>query len=338
MVARSVEEIEAYLSKLRGFLSQAKTFDQSDIANQLNVLGLESEERIVIEELKAAQLMESNHIAQFVVEGQPVKDHYVDIRFLGGLLLHLQEMVNHLAAEYGTRSYKTRFSKDFARYNRFFMGALMPTSFGLNITLSEADNVRQAPLFPEGSNRNIGRNAAVVALTSLFDGEATSTQLAEVIASTKARGHYEKIMALLDSNQATLEIRTKYHTTAVRVTASQAKRRRAWIKANQQQTRSLDIRGRLFSGDLIAGTFGIETLDGLRFSGSNSTYAAKWLHILPLGTDVVANVLEITDLHDETSTEIRKRYILRSIFAQDDNQTNEDVEEDIADFEEQSSN
>ena len=162
---RSLPIINEQLKELREFIKRFQEVGATDFASDLHLSSLQYQESILIEELKAANLIQGNTAIQIAIDGSPVEDHAIDTAFLGPFLLYLQKLVNATGqALEGVPTSRGVIQERVQSQNRLRVSSLMATSFGLNFVVE--DQLQSPSLFEDTPN-----NRTLDVVASLFNGD-----------------------------------------------------------------------------------------------------------------------------------------------------------------------
>jgi hypothetical protein len=78
---RSKREVERQLADLAKVKAKAETYGMPDFASKIGLQSILCHEQDLREELRAAELLESNSDAEIVFDGDPVRDHTIRAAF-----------------------------------------------------------------------------------------------------------------------------------------------------------------------------------------------------------------------------------------------------------------
>lgn len=304
---RSVAEIEEQLGDLRSLIQQAQALGTLDFASQMQVDSFVFQEALLVEELKAAHLLSSETVVQVAVDGKPVESHSIDARFLGGMLLHLQDLTNAMAQVFaGMPTRRGSVHERVQSENRLLLSNVMPTSFGLNFVSPQ--EAQQSSLFGDEYT-----NRAISALVSLFNGDTPPEDFIDLVAQPRVKKHYTRIVELISQEEASVQVRTREYPLGVSMSAAQASSRKEWLGDFETDIRSISVVGTLTSASVRLNNFEIIAEDQRMFAGKMSDHATAWARRINLGSRVSAEMRVTTLIHKDTGTRYRSEYFLRQI-------------------------
>ena len=297
MIDRSAQEIREYLADLKDDMQALKKFGIQDFAGEFAIAAMESRTRILEEELKQAEFLESSYVAEALFTGLPIKGYAVQSKFLGHFLIHAQDLVNALAQVfiYG-QSMPGRMPNSLVDDNILLFGQTVAGSFGARFSMPEIDN---RSLFDQLPNDF----PVLETLSSLLDGTNDAETLLDSLSHLRVTGCYAALMDHLASQGADLKFRTRFNPRGVVMTNQQAAKRSDWIESLQVETEVTTVFGELTGASLNSKRFEITSADGFPFMGKMSENVTKQLRALRLGDKVEATIEAVTSSHEETGAE-----------------------------------
>jgi hypothetical protein len=94
---RPVSVVESQLREFRAACKSAHKYGAPDFASQIALDSMQKHEEELMEELKAAQLLESDADAEFSVNGDPVRENMIPMDLLGKFFNLLQKLMYSVA-------------------------------------------------------------------------------------------------------------------------------------------------------------------------------------------------------------------------------------------------
>ena len=302
---RPAAAIKAQLADLREVNEAAAAYGTPDFASRLGWETLQAQEKILQDELRATELLESNFDGEFVVDGDAVSaDHGIEFTFLGQLLEKAQAVFYSLAAAMlGSTSRQAPLpEKIISRHTmRFF--ACYPSSFAVRfrVTSQEED---QLPI-------DLPPSGVLDRFTAILDGAADVESLATVTTHGRLKSHYQALNELLAKNNSNLRVRTRTRPYGSRITAPQARHRVTWLETIEVKEQETTFIGRLVGGSLEYDNFELE-VDGEVLAGTLAPSARTDLQSLHLGEEVEARLKESTST-TATGAQTSRTYLLLGI-------------------------
>ncbi len=136
---RSAKEIRTQLRDLAQVKKAAEEYGFPDFASKLSWDSLCAHESDLMDELRAAELLDSEADAEFSFEGEPISNHNVPALLFGEFLRYLQSFVYNLAqVQVGRQTTRGGFTQNIVRDFRLLVTPqLLEGSFRFRVRLPQ---------------------------------------------------------------------------------------------------------------------------------------------------------------------------------------------------------
>lgn len=286
---RSIEFLKNQLVKLERVIPLPEN-QNIDISSQIFTKSMLSHKKELLEELKAAEWLESKADIELILDGPSVNDHTVSASLLSKFIDQIQKL-RYATAEIATGSTpnRGRFTKKLLNENELLIKAFSPSSFGIHIKYAK-DYITHNLL-----HDNIERPGESLFL-SLFSGKDQSNDLDFTSMTPRLHDYYNDFLSLITENNLSTGIRTRNHPFLVKINPEFAKVLKQNIYYNPPILKNVEkeffIDGILMMGNLKNHTFMIQT-DSTTYSGAIVDSGIIGLKLIPLGSNVLAKLSAI---------------------------------------------
>ncbi len=306
---RNSNIIKEQLNDLRLLIDYSKKIDCDDYASKLTLLSLENEEKELVDELHAAELIESNIDAEVVLEGDPVTPGYIHARFFGEFLIHLQDLVNAVAQQIKNDSTSRGvIASSIISKNRLLLAPTFPSSYGARFTIEHSVN----PL-DQKTLIDVEVKQALDQIASIIEESAEENKLLdELLSHSIIRKHYSELISQLAKGGANVTFRTKAKPKGVKITAQQARDREEWLMLLQKDEDIENLIGTLVGGSIETDRFELRVQEEV-IRGAVQQNALKKIREINLSAEVKATVKIIKEFHEVSTMEPKITYILIDI-------------------------
>ncbi|MEO7717520.1 MAG: hypothetical protein ABIY70_15075 [Capsulimonas sp.] len=303
---RGTDELEQRLVEITRLKEEVEAYGTLDFASSLGLKSIQCFEQQTQEELKAARLSESEYSLAVAVDGDPVRNHAINGKFFGQLLVALQDCLNSVALAQ-TRGRELK--KNIIPGNRLVLAATGPGSFEASFILPEPEPTEESSntlMVVEPTQTPVG------ILSQLLDGTIDVDTSSEILSDTQVKSKYALLMNLISKEGAIISVRTKDDPYGVRLTTQEARDRNDWLDLLKSSIEEENISGTLIAGNIVTGRFTIKTTNGT-ISGRSSEEAAKQLKTMRLSSTVTAKIQVTTTSHQDSTFVPSISYLLLSI-------------------------
>jgi hypothetical protein len=303
-IPRSVTIIKEQLADLAKVMNSINYNIEFDFATKATLASLRVHEEELNKELKAAEWLENHYDLELTIEGAIVAEHAIPMNFLSKLLDKVQKL-RLASAEIASGSFRDsgRFTNKLWEKNQFMVECFTPSSFA--IQLSYPKDI-QKTLFTNFDLDKHGENLFL----SLLSGDNDIEDFATITLSPRLRSYYQDFLSFLAENDVVISTRTKTHPYRVKMTPTNARKRKEIINFTSPTIKEeeIEIVGILVMGDLKNNSFAIDADESI-FRGQVSSDGSEGLKRFALGSKVKAKLL-ITTVTDDSG---RSSYTLLSL-------------------------
>ncbi len=287
---RTTGVIRAQLADLESLLRSGEAYGERDFAAQLGMASLRTHQRDLIEELRAAELVESQADAELTLDGEPLRDSAIPAQLLGDFLGLAQKLTHSIAqVVVGQPTSRAPVRKEIAaEYRLMVMPGFAPGSFVVRVRLPAPEE--RGRLFAEGDD-------VLGTLRDLLDEGVPTEQVAAVLTYSRVKTHYEQLMDLLAKQNVEASIRTRRRPYRATITAREARERLQWLELLQTREETVNQVGQLLGGSLTRGRFELRT-DGGTIAGTATEEATAQMRSIRFGQKVVARLRSVTSEHE----------------------------------------
>jgi hypothetical protein len=293
---RSVDIIKQQMSDLNKVKASINYSVEFDAATKSMLKSINAHENHLIEELEAAEWLETQSDFEFSLAGSSVVNHALSANILAKFVEQVQKLrlfTSEIAS--GTPSSRGRFSNELIKESQLLVKCFVPSSFAIHFTYA---NEYMHKLL-DTSNERPGEDYFL----SLLSGNPDSCDLNIPPMSTRLKTLYTDFLSFLAENDLTLRTRTKVHPFSVTMTPINAKDRKELFDYNLPEFKEeeISIEGILIMGDIKNNSFKIQA-DATFFHGNVSIEGAEGLKQFVLGSKVQATLL-VTENEDTGRTD-----------------------------------
>ncbi len=122
--------------------AKAEAHGTADFASRIGLQSLLGHEQELLEELRAAEMLESGSAAELVFGGDPVRDHTIQAAFLGAMLGKVQQLVNALAQVVtSVPTARAPLPRNIVAENRLLVAGWVPSSFAVRLHFPAGKNL-----------------------------------------------------------------------------------------------------------------------------------------------------------------------------------------------------
>ena len=302
---RSSSEVSEQLTDLDRLLAVAAAAPPRDFAGRQHLRSLERHRAALLEERRAAVLLESDAQAELTFEGDPVRGGHIDAGFFGPFLTALQKFANAVGqAVAGTPTARAPIPRNIADESRLLIGAQFSGSYGVRFRFPTEEELGQTP----------GTSAPEIleVLYATFGQTVPPDDARAVIAVSRVRSHYKQLFRLLSEKGATATLRTRRAPLGVTVTPSRARERLEWIDLVQSTEREFVFRGILDGGSLSRRRFEIDDGEN-RYIGRVSERAVRQMKSVGFGDLVNATLRETRVEFEDDGGDPSQTYVLEAV-------------------------
>lgn len=273
-----------------------------DFASKMAMQSVQNDEAGLREELRAAEILESDHDVQLEFDGDPVVEHTVAGRFFGAFLIELQETVNALAqVQASSPTRRGGVPSTIVSENRLFFSHSFQSSFGAAFCLSPRH--LQPRLFESEYPSTLDL------VQSFLDGQADTSTMATYMAHPRVKAHYSSLVNLLAKNGGSVTMRSRRRPYGARLSPQQARDRAEWLEFIQSATERMTVQGILVGANIEANRFDLRT-DSEVLHGRMNGVAVDQVRSILLGRLVSATLEVETSSHEEAAIEPKVQYTL----------------------------
>ena len=302
---RSTGEVRRQLADLESTIALATGRADGSFAAKLHLLSMDRQKVRLLDELRAAELLESVADAEVLFRDGPVRGHEIEADFFGTFVTVLQKLSNAVAqALAGTPTTRAPVPRNIAAEAKVLLGVPVLGSYGLRFRFPSKQELGQV----------LDTSAADVldVLRAVFEDVIPRDEARGVVALPRVRSHYTRLFRLLAEAGASATLRTRRQPFGITLHPGQARERLEWIELAQVTEARFEFKGVLTGGDLISRRFAVAD-DTDRFSGRATDQAVKQLRGISLGESVVAEIREINVEREEDAAEASQSYVLERI-------------------------
>lgn len=298
---RSIHEIKEQLADLKNVWSEVAKYPADDFASQLSRENFKRHEAELLNELRAAQLLDSKADAEFSVDGEPVIRNDVAAGFLGTFLRTVQDVVNAIAQEKrGQATSRAAVPSDIVNQNKLLvMPEFQRGSFGVRVRFLTREEL--------GLTYDAMASEVLDSLHGLLSDGSPSQEIAGSLTSPRVKSHYRKLVELLAKQDASLCFRTRNRPAGVTFSSRVARERMEWLDTLQETKEEITQTGILVGGSTERGRFELKVGDEI-FAGTVTREAQRQLEQFHWNQQVTARINVLTLEHEEASTELSPRY------------------------------
>jgi hypothetical protein len=299
---RSSQDVRAQLTDLAKVKAITSAYGTPDFASRLGMQGVLGHEEELLEELRAAEMVESGSTGELVFDGDPVHDQLIQASFLGAMLSKVQQLFNAVAqAVTSVPTARAPVPRDIVAENRLLIAGWHPSSFAVRFRLPTKELLGQL-LEPE-SEAVLGR------LMKLLGEQAPSQETIELVSHARVLKHYYEFLDLIAKQGAVVRMRTRQQPYGVVLTAQRARDRVDWLDLLTLKEEVLNVTGTLVGGSVETGRFELKVGDEV-YRGRVSDAARGRMKTTTFGANVHAAVRATTVTHEEAPTEPSTSYYL----------------------------
>ena len=302
---RSTREIKRELADLATVKAKAEAHGTPDFASRIGLQSILGHEQELVEELRAAEMLESGSAAELVFDGDPVRDHTIYAAFLGAMLGKVQQLVNALAQVVTSiPTARAPLPRNIVAENRLLVAGWFPSSFAVRLRLPTREELGQL-IDPESQ-------AVLEGLAEMLGEQAPSPQTMEWVSHPRVKKHYYELLDTVAKQGAIVRLRTRRHPYGVMVSARDARDRVDWLDLLTVEEETLSLFGILVGGNIDSGRFELKVEEEM-YRGRVSDAAKARMRQITFGAEVQAKVRVTTMIHEEGATEPTTSYYLDAI-------------------------
>lgn len=302
---RSTAEIREQLADLVKVKASATAYGKPNFASQIAMQSILGHEQELVEELRAAELLESNNAAELVLGGDPVCQHTIHAAFLGTMLAKMQQLVNALAqAMTRISTARAPLPRNLVAENRLIVTGWTPSSFAVQLRLPTQEELGQ---FIDSESQTVLDD-----LSMMLGEQAASQQTIEWVSHPRVKKHYYELLDSVAKQGATVRFRTRGNPYGATVDTQQARDRVAWLDLLTVKEESLSLAGILVGGNIESGRFELK-VEEETYRGRISESAKAAMRQITFGATVKAKVRVTTMIHEEGAAEPATSYYLDTI-------------------------
>ena len=279
---RAAAEVRRQLADLARLRETARAYGTPDFASRVGLDSILGHEQSLLEELRAAELLESESAAEIAFDGDPVQGHAIHAAFLGVMLTKVQQLVNALAqAMVGVPTAVAPLPRNIVAENRLIVTGWVPSSFAVRFRLPTREELGQ--LVDTESLAVLG------ALTELLGGPSLSQNAVEWVSLPRVKKHYSEFLEVLAKQGASLTLRTRRNPYGVGLTTQGARDRVEWLDLLQVTESAVTMSGVLVGGNVESGRFELKAEDEV-FRGYTTETAKNQMKQIRFGASVRADL------------------------------------------------
>lgn len=292
--------------QLKDLAVAKKDWSSTDFASEITRLSLERDEQALNEELRAAEMAESEDDAVVLLDGGPVEGTAIQAGFLSTIMTELQHLVYAVAqVRIGRPTDRAAVPSRVVAEHRLLVSTTFASSFGLKLRFSRTDQLKVLP--SDDADEVLADVAGMLAEEEQPDSVASLTRYGRV------RRHYELLLEGLAKHNGNLAIRTRKHPFAARMSAGQARDRQQWLELLGESQQEMEVEGILAGGNTESSRFELLVEDE-RYKGHASSRAVDQMKSITFGAAVAAKLIVITRYHEDDAAQ-KEEYVLDSVSA-----------------------
>ena len=305
---RSAAEVRRQMADLAKLRDAARAYGAPDFASRVGLDAILGHEKSLLEELRAAEMLESASAAELAFDGDPVWGHAIQAAFLGAMLTKVQQLVNALAqAMLGVSTAVAPLPRNIVAENRLIVTGWVPSSFAVRFRLPTREELGQLV--------DTESQAVLDGLAELLGGQSLSQKAVEWVSLPRVKKHYSEFLEALAKQGASLRLRTRRNPYGVGLTTQGARDCVEWLDLLQVTESTLTVSGVLIGGNVESGRFELKAEDEV-FRGRTTETARNQMKQIKFGAAVQANLRATTMVHEEGAAEPTTSYVLQTIQSQ----------------------
>lgn len=305
---RTAAEVRRQLADLAKVRDAARAYGARDFASRAGLDAIVGHEQSLLQELHAAEMLESGSAAELAFDGDPVQGHAIQAAFLGVMLTKVQQLVNALAqAMVGVPTAVAPLPRNIVAENRLIVTGWAPSSFAVRFRLPTREELGQLV--------DTESQAVLDGLTELLGGQSLSQKAVEWVSLPRVKKHYSEFLEALAKQGASLRLRTRRNPYGVQLNTQGARDRVEWLDLLQVTESTLTVFGVLVGGNVESGRFELKAEDEV-FRGRTTETAKNQMKQIKFGASVKAELRATTMVHEEGATEPTTSYVLQTIKSQ----------------------
>ncbi len=307
---RPSNEIKKQLADLAIVRAAAERFGNPDFASQIGLQSICLHQNLLLDELKASEMLESGTDVELILDGDPVVQHSVQASFLGNFLAKVQSLVNAMAqAVTSTPTARGPLPGNIVAENRLMISAeFVPSSFGVRCTLPTKEDLG---LILEPVSR-----AVLESISELLSDNLPSEDLAGLVSHARVKQQYFELLDILAKNGANVRVRTRQNPYGSKLHTRLARERVEWLELLQANEERINRSGILVGGNIETARFELKVGDEM-IVGKASDVARAQLRGITFGAQVQAEIRAKTMVHEEGAFEPKTSYFLVSVMAEE---------------------
>lgn len=245
------------------------------------------------EELRAAELVEHDATADFVLDGAPIRGHEVPAKLLGTFLERIQAL-NYAVGQVmtGKSTSRSRIPKHVAdAYRLYVQPDFILGSFGFRVRVPSGADLEELI-------ENEAENSLKTVCLLLGDDDPSEDGI-ELLSHSRVKSHYSALMEMMAKENVGLTMRHRAYRDTIRLAASQARERTEWLSQLQISEETIVRTGELVGGSIEQSRFELRSDDDL-IKGKLSAQARQDIKLFHWG-DSVSVTLRVTQSEHEES-------------------------------------
>ena len=302
-VPRPSSEVQEQLERFKGSLPDKASMPANDFAAQLQWDSWQAHLQELEVELQAAIDHEiAGSDLSVSLDGDPVWGHDIQAGFLGTVLAHVQNLTNAIAQSFTKATGRAPIANTIVEESRLLFAGNYHSSFGIRLRFASEDEL--------GRSRSYNSEEITKTLTVLMDPEGSSDDLQAVLkSSNRVKSHYTKLVEVLGDSNAELRIRTPQRRLGVKLSASQARDRKEWLKTTVERTKEHHIEGHLCGGSVESHKFELRMENDL-WKGEASAEAIEAMKAFKFDSKVKAYIRETVEVAEDVDDAGKVSYFL----------------------------
>ncbi len=305
---RTAAEVRRQLADLVKVRDAARAYGARDFASRAGLEAIIGQEQSLLQELHAAEMLESGSAMELAFDGDPVQGHAIQASFLGVMLTKVQQLVNALAqAMVGVPTAVAPLPRNIVAENRLVVTGWAPSSFAVRFQLPTKEEL--------GRLVDTESQTVLDGLAELLGGQSLSQKAVEWMSLSRVKKHYSEFLEALAKQGASLRLRTRRNPYGVELSTQGARDRVEWLDLLQVTESMLTVFGVLVGGNVESGRFELKAEDEV-FRGRTTERAKNQMKQIKFGAAVQADLRTTTTVHEEGATEPTTSYVLQTIQSQ----------------------
>lgn len=302
-VPRPASEVQEQLDRFKASLPDASFLPANDFAAQLQWDAWQNHLHELEAELQAAIEYElAGSDVSVSLDGDPVVGHDIQAGFLGTVLAHIQNLSSAIAQSFTKATGRAPIANTIVEESRLMFAGTYHSSFGIRLRFATESEL--------GRIRSYSSEEITKTLTSLLDPQGSTDELQTILkSSSRIKSHYAKLVEALGDSNAELRIRTPQRRQGVKLSATQARDRKEWLKTTVERTKEHHVEGHLTGGSTESHRFELRLENDL-WKGDASPEAIEAMKGFKFNSRVKAHIRETTEVAEDVDDGGKVSYFL----------------------------